>query len=257
MKRNEMKINSLLGEGDAEYEIHPVCTTKGLRPSPSYTYLKNYGQNLETFYGAYLIKNDENAFLVDTGITAEQYLEIFPERPCGIEPPITESLSHYGVAPDDIEAVILTHLHFDHAAQFGIFPESRKIVQRTELDNAYRDEDYLSFFYCKDYLEGVEFETVSGDANIADGICVLHVPGHTPGTQAICVRTGDGISAISGFCVVSENFSTGELVVPAIHYNVEDAWDSMKKLVEIADYVYPNHSGKRVDVRSFRHNGTL
>lgn len=249
------EILSLMGEGDLVYEVCPLCTTRGLRPAPSYTYLKNYGRQVEAFYGAFLLKNDENAFLVDTGITAAAYREKSPDRPCSTEPPIMDQLLSHGVTPEEIDAVILTHLHFDHAAQLGLFPGSRKIVQQSELDFARRDDAYLSYFYKKEYIEGVDFDPVSGDSGIADGICVLHLPGHTPGVQAVCIRTAEGICAISGFCVVQENFSPGPgggRVIPAIHNDVDETWMSMKRLMKSVDYIYPNHSGAPVDVRGYQ-----
>src|ERR1700722_7798623 len=43
-------------------------------------------------------------------------------------------LAKVGVRPEDIDIVVLTHLHFDHAGAFDAFPNARILVQRCEYE---------------------------------------------------------------------------------------------------------------------------
>ena len=55
-------------------------------------------------------------------------------------------------------------------------------------------------------LPRIRFREVSGDLEVASGIHVIHVPGHTPGAQAVSVETRKGRYILSGFCSIMDNF---------------------------------------------------
>lgn len=117
---------------------------------------------------------------------------------------ITE-LARLGVAAEDIDLVILTHLHLDHAGGATVladsgevvpaFPNAGIVVQRSELEEAerrhplaagsYRSEDYRSL------SENNKIVMVEGDSEVAPGIRVELTGGHTPGHQVIRMRSGE------------------------------------------------------------------
>jgi glyoxylase-like metal-dependent hydrolase (beta-lactamase superfamily II) len=118
---------------------------------------------------------------------------------------LARSLAAAGVAPGDVDLVILTHLHFDHAggatvldAAGGLapaFPNARYLVQRRDLDNARQPNLRERASYLPVNWEPLEaagiLDTVQGPAEILPGISVRPVPGHTPGLQAVVVQ-GEG-----------------------------------------------------------------
>jgi glyoxylase-like metal-dependent hydrolase (beta-lactamase superfamily II) len=116
-----------------------------------------------------------------------------------------EFLRPAGLTPADIDVVLDSHLHFDHAGgnteldaagrAVPSFPNARYIVQKGELAFARTDNERIRASYVADNFEPVDaaglFDFVEGDAKVDDRIDVLLAPGHTPFHQVPVVRTGE------------------------------------------------------------------
>ena len=108
-----------------------------------------------------------------------------------------------GLGPEDIDVVVNTHLHFDHAggntrAEGGrvvpAFPRARYIVQRGEWDDAthphersrasYRADDFLPV------AEAGQLDLIDGEAEVAPGVRAVRVGGHTTHHQMVVVESG-------------------------------------------------------------------
>ncbi|MBN2041289.1 MAG: N-acyl homoserine lactonase family protein [Spirochaetes bacterium] len=230
------------------YEIHPLQTARTIRHMQNLTYLRNYGRDVEMFYGAFLIKNDEYNILVDTGCDAESYAAgkiTTVEDVASIE----QNLNRFSLTINDIDALILTHMHFDHVAFLKKFTHCPVFLQETEYNSASSPHPYFSFLYVPDFYKDMKFELTNGDKTLFPGINVAFVPGHSAGSQAVIVNTQDGKTAVSGFCCVAENFDRGNFAIPGIHENIQQAYESMNKLASLADFIYPNHSACRVKIK--------
>ena len=122
-------------------------------------------------------------------------------------------LSRLGVRPDEVDAVVTTHLHWDHAggltrrdAQGKLqltFPKARHFVQRSEWDFALHPDvrskpSYIidDFTPLADGNDRVEF--LDGDAEVLPGVHIRHVGGHTPGSQVLILRSGELACAVTG-----------------------------------------------------------
>ncbi|WP_326646513.1 MBL fold metallo-hydrolase [Streptosporangium sp. NBC_01755] len=104
-------------------------------------------------------------------------------------------LARVGTAPEEVDAVVITHLHSDHAsgaviAGAPVFPNARYVLQRAEIDavaEAVLDHVVRPL--------GERVQRVDGGAEVLPGIRVLLAPGHTPGHQVVqvgdLVLTGD------------------------------------------------------------------
>jgi glyoxylase-like metal-dependent hydrolase (beta-lactamase superfamily II) len=118
------------------------------------------------------------------------------------EPGLPDSLRSAGLVPEDIDLVILSHLHFDHCGALVVpgsdgeltplFPRATHVVQARELE-AWRHPDPRSKASYKPENLGVLEEAhrllvVDGDADVAPGIRVRVTGGHTAGHQAVYVR---------------------------------------------------------------------
>lgn len=116
---------------------------------------------------------------------------------------LPEQLTEQGVRPEQIDIVVNTHLHFDHcgwntrAAEGKIvptFPNARYIVQRGELDHARRPTERDRASYLPENFEPMaasgQWDPVEGDCEIAPGVELIRVPGHT--ADMMCVRLSGG-----------------------------------------------------------------
>jgi glyoxylase-like metal-dependent hydrolase (beta-lactamase superfamily II) len=112
--------------------------------------------------------------------------------------PLIVSLGKQGVQPKDVDLVINTHLHFDHAGGntriengrvVPTFPRARFVVQRGELAHASvpTERDRASYF--ADHFQPISdaglWDLTEGDQQILPGIGVARIPGHNADIQAI------------------------------------------------------------------------
>lgn len=113
-----------------------------------------------------------------------------------------ESLRLVGLDPDQIQDVIITHLHYDHAGNFKLLPAAKFHIQEPEMHfaagrhmchsffrGAYEVEDIVDVVRLN-YAERVIFH--NGRVDLAPGIALEPMPGHTPGQQIVRVHTKRG-----------------------------------------------------------------
>ena len=136
-----------------------------------------------------------------------------------IEDPATV-LAKVGLTPEEIETVILTHLHFDHAGNLDRFPNAVFLVQRAEYDGwkrAFELPDGLGsdtkkwpmssinkndFIVLDGLIADGRVRFLDGDEEIAPGVhCHFAPDTHTFGSQWVEVRTLDGPYVVAGDCV--------------------------------------------------------
>ena len=117
--------------------------------------------------------------------------------------PLTQNLATAGVSPSQVDLVINTHLHFDHAGgntkllddhAVPSFPNAQYIVQAEELAHAANatERDRASYFE-DNFLpirQSGQWKFVSGDTEILPGISVVRIPGHNASLQAVKLTGG-------------------------------------------------------------------
>lgn len=117
--------------------------------------------------------------------------------------PLTDAMHAAGVQAKEIDIVINTHLHFDHAGGNTIFrderaipafPRARYIVQKRELEHAVQptERDRASYFQenYQPMIDSNQWDLVDGAAEILPGISVEKVPGHNADMQAVKLSGG-------------------------------------------------------------------
>ena len=119
--------------------------------------------------------------------------------------------------------------------------------------NAYTVTHPLDFRYNEDFFTDVEkrgqVKSLSGDTEILPGINVIHTPAHTEGGLTVLIDTPAGKAAITGFCLIMENFTPPprvramemEVIPPGTHINVYEAYDIVLKVKGLADILLPLH----------------
>jgi glyoxylase-like metal-dependent hydrolase (beta-lactamase superfamily II) len=149
-------------------------------------------------YFVWLVRNQDRTILIDTGFNQEAARL---RKRNFIQCPI-QALSGLGVRADEVSDVIITHLHYDHAGNLRLLPNSRIHVQEREIQFAtgrYMQYDMLRHAYTVDdvvdVVRGVYDKRVvfyDGDAEPFPGIQLVLIGGHTMGLQSVRVHTERG-----------------------------------------------------------------
>src|SRR5918911_5004913 len=111
---------------------------------------------------------------------------------------IVERLRALGVAPEQVDSLVLTHLHWDHMQNFDLFPNATIYVHPAELEYAKGRADWATMRYVGAALTERKVEAVTEGDEIEPGVCVLDTPGHTGGSMSLVVDTPEGAVGIVG-----------------------------------------------------------
>jgi glyoxylase-like metal-dependent hydrolase (beta-lactamase superfamily II) len=158
-----------------------------------------------------LVETPDALVLIDTGVgnkESEKFLSIYGIENAGTPPRLEDAMRDAGFAPEDVDIVIDTHLHFDHAggntyrdAEGEVqlsFPRARYVVQRGEWEYAHWDNERVRASYLPDNFDPVDragrFDFVEGEREIIPGIRVVPTPGHVPHHQSVVISS-DGETA--------------------------------------------------------------
>lgn len=149
-------------------------------------------------YFMWVLRRGSDVILVDTGYDHTE--AILRGRPIRQDP--VASLAPLGLTPDDITQIIVTHLHYDHAGGLHLFPNATLHLQAAEMAYATGPcmcHDVLRMPFSADHIcEAVrrlyagKVIFYDGDAEVADGVTVHCIGGHSRGLQAVRVRTQSG-----------------------------------------------------------------
>ena len=224
-----------------QYVIHPMVVGINETDQGVMTYLKGYGKRIYLPIYVFYLEGGPEKILVDTGL--EQFM--VPEgveAQCGFKvQEFEDALDGFGLKPEDIDIIIHTHLHNDHCENDYKCTNAKVYVQKREYE-FFQNPHPVDHRYFPDLLDEVEVVQVDGDTEIVEGIQVLLTPGHTVGGQSIVVNTRQGKAVITGFCCNEQNFpAKGPIVPSGVHINVIDAYESARRVKELADIIIPLH----------------
>jgi glyoxylase-like metal-dependent hydrolase (beta-lactamase superfamily II) len=150
-------------------------------------------------YYVWLLRGPEGReIVVDTGFDAA----LAAKRGRKLSRSVADCLTSMGTDPTKVQDVIITHLHYDHAGSLDIFPAARFHLQEREMHfavgrhmcvHAIRmpfEAEHVVAMVRALYADRVEFH--DGDAEVAPGVSVHRVGGHSDGLQVVRVQTARG-----------------------------------------------------------------
>jgi glyoxylase-like metal-dependent hydrolase (beta-lactamase superfamily II) len=154
-----------------------------------------------------LVRSQGKTVLVETGVGDKDRVRAQVSRTDGGS--LLDALASAGVAPDDVDVVINTHLHADHCGwntrkddggeYVPTFPRARYLIQRGEWDAATHPNERTRATYLAENLLPVErsgqLELVDGELAVTDEITIVPTPGHTQ-DHASVVLASSGERAI-------------------------------------------------------------
>lgn len=164
-----------------------------------------------------------------------------------------DSLALLGIDPAAVEDVVISHLHYDHVGTFHKFPRARFHLQEAEmhyacghymrhprLRHSFEVEDVAGIIRMT-YADRVVFH--EGDAELAPGITLHAVGGHSMGLQCVRVATARGpVVLASDVTHFYENMETGRPYTTAFHVGAMlDGFDRLRALAPSPRHIVPGH----------------
>jgi glyoxylase-like metal-dependent hydrolase (beta-lactamase superfamily II) len=200
----------------------------------------------------WLIEGANRVILVDTGVGDVDDVDAMHQRHGTIRwivertegQDLVAGLARHGVRPQDVDVVVLSHLHFDHVGNNELFPRARFLVQRDELTLALCPPRF-SMFYYPEYRHKMtavldRVELLDGDTDIDPDVRLVRLGGHTPGCQATLVGTAAGT-----VCLMSDtvyNYRNLELDWPVgSFWNLPELLRGVARMRHEADVLVPQH----------------
>jgi glyoxylase-like metal-dependent hydrolase (beta-lactamase superfamily II) len=200
-------------------------------------------------YYVWAVVGERGVFVVDTGFDEA----MGTKRGRTTTRPVAQGLAAAGIDPGGVQDVILTHMHYDHGGNIGLFPNARFHLQDREmayctgrcmchpaLSRSFEPDD-VALLVRRVFGGRVAFH--DGDAVLAPGLSVHRVGGHTMGLQVVRVRTAAGwLVLASDAAHLYANMEQGR-PFPTV-YNVADMLEGHARIRSLAGapaLVVPGH----------------
>jgi len=235
------------------YKIHPIVVGSKVIDKGYMTYQFNYGVEFHLPVYVWYLEGGDKKILVDTGLMSVLAAKDREEAIGGKIYTFEQGLAKWNLTPADIDIVIHTHLHNDHCENDIKCTNAVFYAHELELERIHNPRP-LDFRYDESYIEDVEsagkiIVVKDEELEIADGIRVVHTPSHTLGSLTVLVNTTAGLAAITGFCLIDENFNPPaqvrgmgmDVIAPGIHVNADEAYEQVLRVKKMADIIIPLH----------------
>ncbi len=200
-------------------------------------------------YHVFLLRGPGGILTVDTGADAERCARYGKQHVRGLD----MALAALGASPAEVRRVIQTHLHWDHAGQFGLFPNATFHLQAREL--AYVNGPLMRHAALRAGYEASDIAAAAallhegrlvlqnGQVHLADGLSLHHVGGHTDGLQVLRVRTRRGWMCLASDAVAYRANLERRVPFPVL-VRVDDALAAFETVLSLTDgpeLVIPGH----------------
>lgn len=249
------------------YSIRPIALCLSGSDLGRYTYRMGYGIGCAVVTTVWYIEGASRHILVDAGITAEQFKDYGWRVPKYDLQSLEQGLGKLSLKPEDIDLVIVTHMHFDHVALGYKYTKAKFLVQKDELWAAENEiPPWDPYNYIPGAWKGLDFEVMEGDYEVEEGINCWLTPGHTRGGQSVVIDTPKGKAIIDCFCSQWENYypypamyrptmkreedmpPDPPVALTGPRWDNENSYKSLLKIKEAADILIPGHSPKYLNV---------
>ncbi|HZQ39045.1 MAG TPA: N-acyl homoserine lactonase family protein [Dehalococcoidia bacterium] len=188
---------------EGEYRIYAIQYARRETNSSECFYGDYRREPMTMAYYVWALRDGQRTIVVDLGFTEP----VGTRRGRTFTRGIDAGLSQIGVEAASVEDVIVTHFHYDHTGNHALFPQARFHVQAAEMAfctgpfagkpafSHSAEPDDIAAFVRYNYAGRVRF--VQGEADVAPGVRVHHVGGHTAGMQIVSVQTARGTAVLT------------------------------------------------------------
>lgn len=213
-------------------------------------WLREWENRVTRNYYFWCIRGNGTTVLVDSGVGPRLARE---RALTGYANP-ARVIEAIGLKAQEVQHLVLTHLHWDHANGASLFPNARYYVQSKEyrfwMENPVARRppfQYLADPSALEYLCALEGKDqlclLDGDREILPGIRCLLAPGHTVGLQAVAVDTASGVAILASDCAhFFRNFQEdwpSALIVDLVAWM--GSYEKLRNAVTDPSLVFPGH----------------
>jgi glyoxylase-like metal-dependent hydrolase (beta-lactamase superfamily II) len=197
----------------------------------------------------WVVRNDARTIVVDTGFGLEEA----KKRDRQLLQTPEQALARVGVELAAVKDVVITHLHYDHAGTMPDFSSARFHLQCSEMAFATGPamlDDHERFAFSADHVCDMVRLLYDGrvvfhdeDADIAPGITLHRLPGHTDGLQAVRVPTRRGnVLLASDASHFYENFMRrSPFPICFSEADTLKSYERFEQLADSEDHIIPGH----------------
>lgn len=228
----------------------------------SLTMGKDFGKSIDIPMWSIALEGNGHKILVDTGIRSLEWVKTYLGDQYDVlqeeDETIEGALAQIGWKPEDVDIVINTHLHYDHAGCNYLFKNARFYVQKAEWEYAFNCVENQKCFYFEELYgwEAVRYpqwKFVDGECEILPGLKLVPLGGHTVGSQGILVNTEEGALFLAGDATnLAENLWDNNL--PNIVVDVDSGYHALEVIRTRADYFIPFHDSL---IKKYQHDHFL
>jgi len=200
-------------------------------------------------YYIWAIVGPSGTIILDTGFDAAMGAK---RRRATINP-VGEGLKALGVDAGSVDTVIISHMHYDHVGNYDLFPRARYHLQDIEM--AYATGRYMCHnvlrmpFEVDDVVAMVRklfagrIAFHDGEDEIAPGVTVHHIGGHSKGLQSVRVKTKRGYVVLAADAAhLYAHLETARIFPTTYNLGeVLEGYETLKKLATSPDHIMPGH----------------
>ena len=197
-------------------------------------------------FQAFVLRSRGKSVMIDTCIGADRKREY--EVFCNLQTTFLEDLRAAGFPPEEVSAVLCTHLHFDHVGWntrlvggkwVPTFPQARYLFGRREWQHWKHLRDTGGYHHMDHLVDSIDpvmeaglVDFIDPDFQITDEVSLIPTPGHTPGHVSVLIRSRGAEAVITGDLM----HHPIQLAVPATHGNFDmDKEQGARTRVEFVD----------------------
>lgn len=150
-------------------------------------------------------------------------------------------LARVGLEPVRVDVVVISHLHFDHASNAELFPNSKVIVHETEIDYAlcHGATDLGLSAWLTSGLMSMAPQIVAEELELSPGVRIINTPGHTAGHISLMIESEEGVVVLAGDALKDRTEAADKHSPSAFDPDAGAA--SIRRILDLADVVIPGH----------------
>jgi len=238
-----------------KYQITPIVVGHCQSPAPRLLYLGDPAETIPTIFTFFLLRGADRIVLVDAGFTAGVCEKYMPDVTAEQDPLV--QLRSLSVEPENVDAIIITHAHFDHLSS-GIlaYPNAKIYMQRREYEFVthpphpwFREMVDVTTLDQLASAGPPRFNLIDGEDELFPGIRPVLTPGHTAGHMSVLVETHHGKACITGDALLNDR-NLEEDTGPGFNCNLIEAMQSIQKIRDLSEagaVILTGHDPKMLD----------